>query len=70
MSMQDDINKQNLLKKWEEILSLKSSFNSVAPYINRACNDIKAMPDYETYTDQEIKDDINNIISVTTNLVL
>ena len=70
MSMQDDINEENLRKKWEEIISLKCSFNCVTPYILQSATEMKLMPDYETYIDQEIKDDIDNIISVTTGLSL
>ena len=70
MSLQDDINKEDLRKKREEILSLKSGVNTCIGNILTSVNEMKLMPDYDTYTDQEIKDDNDNIIAILTNIVV
>lgn len=70
MGIQDDIYNQDLLKKWEEIRSLINSVNSVVGHILESATYIKTMPNYDTYIDQNIKDQIDSIIIKTTGLIL
>ena len=70
MSVQTEIELQDLVAEYRKILAMKINFNCIAGDINYEAKAIKLMPGYEENMSAEEKADIENIITVTEGLVI
>ena len=68
MSVQNEIDLQNLVAQYRKILSMKIMFNTCCTDIKYEAEYIKTMPEYEEQMSADEKADIENIITVTSGI--
>ena len=70
MSVQNEIDLQNLVAEYKTIIAMKTNFNIAVTNIRAEAEAIKLMPLYDTEMSAEEKADIENILTVTDGLHL
>jgi len=68
MSVQTEIQLQDLVAEYRKILAMKTAFNTNCCDIKYEAEAIKLMPGYEENMSAEEKADIENIITVTSGI--